>query len=43
MKAMQGKDSGRRLRGALLVTMAASGAIGLASCGGSNDNNPTIC
>ena len=41
MKTMQGKGSGRRLRGALLVTMAASGAIGLAGCGGSNDNTTT--
>lgn len=41
MRTMQGKGSGRRLRGTLLTAMVASGAIGLASCGGSNDNNPT--
>lgn len=41
MKTMQEKGSGRRLRGALLMALAASGVIGLASCGSSSDNNPT--
>ncbi len=40
MKTIQGKSPGRWYsRGMLLAAMAASGVIGLAACGGGNDDN----